>query len=114
MDIGDDNRQMLEPAVIAARIARQRPPRLLDQLDRLFAEPESHAGRLGGIDRHEGERPSIETRRPAELGDRYHDTIDRIDRGLRTSLGGGESDPGEEGQSALHRWALPVPSRSSK
>src|SRR5215472_337134 len=105
---------MLEAAVVAARIARQRPPCVRHQLDRLFAEPERHSRRLGGVDWHEGERLSIEIRRAAELGDRDHDTIDRIDGGLGTSLGGGETNAGEEGQSALHCWALRVPSRSSK
>src|SRR5262245_11236799 len=105
---------MLEPPVVAAGIARQRTPGALDELDHLVAEPQSYSWGFDAIDRQKGESAGVEARRPAEVGDRYHDTIDGIDFRVGIGLGCGKTDPAEKGQRVRHGCVPRAPSRSSK
>jgi hypothetical protein len=110
--VADDDRDVLEPLVVAPAVDRDRPAlrrEIVDQLDLLFAEaqpddpraqPEHAEQALVGIaldldlEHHlEGQHARIEGERAVHVGDR---DPDRIDPGDRLRPGAAEPDQGEQ------------------
>jgi hypothetical protein len=60
VDVRDDDREVLKPAAVAARMVRDRAGGTLHELDDFFAELQRNCRRFGVIARHEGERTVVE------------------------------------------------------
>src|SRR5262249_27398593 len=119
----DDDGDMLEPTVVAARVRRDRPParrEVLDQLERLVTEaqpddphPESEhtlqslprvAGRLEIRHRLQAEHVAVEGERAIHVRHGHTDGVHSCD----LSAGGGEADERhEERRGYRHRPADP-------
>ena len=80
VDVGHNDRQVLEPAIVAARIHGNGAAVALNQFDRFVTQSEDAAGQRARLAGDEGQRTGIELRGAVELGYWDQDAIDRTDR----------------------------------